>query len=620
MNILKSFLIKSYLLSALCVVLGVSTVLPMDPPREETEDIFVKTSDGAIVRVERWQISQMKTLLVLLEHQQGENSYDNPINASMIHSDELAMLKFALRASAEQVFEQYFLDLAKNDGLLDQIEDKGPKFTYTLGEGRLRALVNAAERVEAQGIVGLCGSYYLPKEMQNILVSYIINPVMVFLKDRVIKSAEENALNIGSDASGNKAQCCAFSHDSKNIYVGFDAGKIEVWELASGKLLKSFGTNELRDVKQIALSSDDTICAAELAINDVSGEIAIWDTFSGELLHKYPNNRGGHLIKSMVFNPLDKNQIIFGYSNEFQVHLPPYAFYLNIANGVTTPLRGYDKGINTLCFSPDGTKILGKSWRFLDNIAIWDATNGNLLHSIRPRWAQYCTAATFYGSSDKIMMAGSSHGHGEQGQLIIEIGSIKNNNYVMEKSFTCDRFFSSKKHDFSYWGFLAEPSFDTTKVALCTSYDLNQPEYSTYGTKKYPGSLMYICKNDFKSPLFSTYLFETGVGAIAWSPNDGWVAVTTQKGKILLLPILTEKNEAILNQLPSLSIAQARLLYQLYCGRLSGLRLGIKETEKDNAVFMEIPLEMRGLLLKHLLYDRPTGKEEGCIGNECVIL
>ncbi len=123
----------------------------MDTPSVETEDIFVKTSDGAIVRVERWQISQMKTLLVLLEHQQGENSYDNPLNAPMIHSGALEMLKFALRASAEQVFEQYFMDLARSDGLLEDIKDKGPKIKYTLGEGRTRMLVNAAEKVLATG-------------------------------------------------------------------------------------------------------------------------------------------------------------------------------------------------------------------------------------------------------------------------------------------------------------------------------------------------------------------------------------------------------------------------------------------------------------------------------------
>ena len=620
MNIIRCVLNKKYLLSALCIVLGASTLLPMDPPQQEREYVFVRTKDGAIIPVERWQISQMKTLLVLLEHQKGENDRQNPLNASMITSDELDMLKFALRASAEQVFEQYFMDLAKTDGLLEEIEDKGQKIKYTLGEGRVRALVNAAEKVEAQGIVALCGSYYLPLDMQKLLASHMIGPVIEYLKDRTTRSANENAFNIGSDMRGNKARCCAFSHDSKKIYVGFDTGKIEVWEISSKRLLNTFGMEGLRVVKRIALTSDDTMCAAELGImNNTSGEIAIWDTSSGELLHKYPNNRGGRLIESMTFNPLNKNEIIFGYTNLHQAHLPPDAFCLNITNGSITPLRGYNEDVDTLRFSPDGTKVMVKPYMFLGNIAIWDAVGKNLIMNIRPRSATHCSSATFYGN-EKIMVAGSSDFAG--GQLIVEIGSINNNNYKVEKVFKCDRFFSPKKHEFGRYGFLAEPSFDGSRVALCCSYYMNAPEYDRFGNATPPGSLIHICKNDFSSTLFSTYLPDAGVPAVRWSPNDRWVAVTTTiaDGKILLLQILSEKNEEILNRLSELSTAQARLLYQLYCRRLSGLRVGIKEADKDNAVFMEIPFEIRELLLKYLFYDRPSKKDEECIGNECVIL
>ena len=612
MNIIRCFLNKKYLLSALSIILSASTILPMDP-QQEREYVFVRTKDGAITPVERWCISQMKTLLVLLEHQKGENDRQNPLNASMITSDELDMLKFALRASAEQVFEQYFMDLAKTDGLLEEIKDKGQKIRYTLGEGRVRMLVNAAEKVEAQGIVALCGSYYLPPDMQKLLASHMIIPVTEFLKKKIFRRSKEIfSLRSHIDEDHFGFLCCLFSHDATKIYIGLSDGVVEVWDVSTKKLLMEYKSPNFNILNSISLSGDGQLCAAgghNATLGDA--EIVIWNTTSGELIKKLNLNLQGSIVNSLAFNPMNNNHIVFTCKDRQS----PYV--LDIETGAIRSLIGYNEPMKRVSFSSDGTTILGFPDRYRHgSIALWDSVSRNLVIQVPHHADLDLTTASFYQDARKIIITGIDFSSGTNRRLV-KIGRINNNSYTEDK-FYVDKFFPGVHKQYFGWiqDFFVKANAGFTKIAICSKYALNnQPD---------DGSSLVICDNKFDTVLFNEYFYNSDIKAFEWSPHDKWVAIIKKahggNKRELMLMSLSDKDEEVLEKLPHVSIAQARLLYQLYCGRLSGLRLGTKETYKDNRVFMEIPLEIRELVLKHLLYDRSTGREEECMGNECVIL
>ena len=91
----------------LLLVLATVSLGAMDEPTKTDKNaiVYVKTSDDKTIGVERWKIDEMKVLLVLLEHQKNMNSLNNPINATMITSEELQSISDALGYISLGTFE-----------------------------------------------------------------------------------------------------------------------------------------------------------------------------------------------------------------------------------------------------------------------------------------------------------------------------------------------------------------------------------------------------------------------------------------------------------------------------------------------------------------------------------
>lgn len=608
MNILNFFSTKNILVSGLFLICAVNMVVPMNQLDRNKKEVFVKTSNGVVVSIERWQISRMKTLLVLLEHQKGVHSYNNPLLAPMVDSGELRMLQFAFNTLAEQTFEHYFMDLAKSDGLLDDIKDKGPRIKYTLGEGALRRLVNAAEKMEAQEIVELCTSYLLPKDLHAKMLPHIIDSMSEFFKKEIVKSADKDIFSIESDTA--QLKCCLFSPDGTKVYVGLLTGDVQVWDLSTRKLLTTFNNPDFKDLRAIALSADGQLCAAG-GINSRLAEtqVVVWNTVSGELVKEWRFNFAGVLVGSLAFNPVNNNQMVFSCYN-IQGDTEPIV--LDIEKDTVSHLTGYDHAMIKVSFSPDGGSILGmpKYQRHAD-VAVWDATTGNLITNIERLQHFDTTGAFFYGSQGETIISGIDFLSGNN-KRAIRIGKIENNDYKVTGFFHVDTFFPHvdnqiylREHDF-----FAQPNTAATKIALGSKHSLNdQPD---------DGFLLVICNKKFDTVLFDKYFTDTDIKNFQWSPDGRWIGFITEKGntqKVECMLLLSEENEKIVNKLHHLSIPEIRFLYQLYCARLSGMTVGIKDAEKNKALFMHIPVEIQKLISKYLFNER-----QKCVGNECVIL
>ena len=385
MKTMKNSLIRLSLVLGMCCLLSISNLTSMDlPPQAEKSYVFVKTNAGEVIPVEQWQITQMKTLLVLLEHQKGANSYANPLDASMLTSAELRLLIDAFRAAKEQVFEEFFMDLAQQDGLLDRIENKPLKIKYTLGEGVLRSLVNATEKADARSLTALCGSYYLPEDMQKLLVAKIVPSMADFFREQILKTIDEEAVVLKFDRN-TRLTNYAFSPDNKKIYVACyfrdnRNDQVEVWDLSQKELIKTFIKPTSSQIAQMALSADGTMCAEGGQIDTIHKPgILIWDTRSGKLISKYTdNNRVNDIqVLSLAFNPANSNQLVFSYGldGDQPIHL------LDIEQGTTTPLIGVDKVMTTLSFSADGSTILGYN-EHRRIACLWDVATRKMIAEI----------------------------------------------------------------------------------------------------------------------------------------------------------------------------------------------------------------------------------------------
>jgi WD40 repeat protein len=124
--------------------------------------VWVKCADGQLLGLPQWKIDQIKVLQVLFVDQKGKNREGDPVDASMCSSDDLKMISNAL-------------DVASQAGFLD--------FFDRLSSGQRQLLINAAGKLEANGIFALCAASSFPQEIQNQLVQGLRDYIVAQIAD-----------------------------------------------------------------------------------------------------------------------------------------------------------------------------------------------------------------------------------------------------------------------------------------------------------------------------------------------------------------------------------------------------------------------------------------------------
>src|SRR3990172_13446357 len=164
----------------LLLMLATVSLRAMDEPTKTDKNaiVYVKTSDDKTIRVERWKIDEMKVLLVLLEHEKDLNSLDNPIQATMITSEELELMRNALGYISLGLFQSFYNTLFNED-----VPQLAPGQTIlSLDQGKMHTLVNTAGRIQAHGVSAFCFSYIVASDVQGrFLVPYFIDPILRML-------------------------------------------------------------------------------------------------------------------------------------------------------------------------------------------------------------------------------------------------------------------------------------------------------------------------------------------------------------------------------------------------------------------------------------------------------
>jgi WD40 repeat protein len=332
---------------------------------DQAISVYVKTADGVVMQVERWKIDEMKALLILLEHQRGKNNDKNPLQATMINSEELRLLSDAFNNIA-QGNDKNFLN-----GLVESDEQAGNEKSF-LGEGKLRTLINAAGQVDAQGLSAFCLSYIMPSDLQKRLLMPDFLESITTMLDIVSLNKPPIALKKASSINNNFFK---FSSVDSNKIVTRGSKKHHA-----------------------------------VILHDISNQP---DITSLELVNKRLDN-----ISSIAFS-LDGNKIVLGsYGRRNNLIL------WNISNPAAITeqvLIGHPKPVQSVALSPDGNTIVSGSEGDQDNLILWDISNPAAITShVLKGHPNNVTSIEFSSDGSKIV----SGGRGNQDNLILwDIGN-----------------------------------------------------------------------------------------------------------------------------------------------------------------------------------------------------
>jgi len=155
----------------------------------------------------------------------------------------------------------------------------------------------------------------------------------------------------------------AFSPNGVQIMSGYDDGTINLWDLSTGRKLRTFQKGHTGAVTSIVFSSDGM--RALSGSNDKT--VRLWNIEDGREIGVFKHDDA---VTAISFSP-DETQILSA-SNDKTVRL------WNVEDGQEIRIFQHDDAVTSIAFSPDGRQILSGSDLM---IRLWDTESG---HEIRP--------------------------------------------------------------------------------------------------------------------------------------------------------------------------------------------------------------------------------------------
>jgi WD40 repeat protein len=181
----------------------------------------------------------------------------------------------------------------------------------------------------------------------------------------------------------------AFSSDGKTVALGGSEHRIQIWDVASGEMLRTIEGHTDR-VRSVVFSSDDQTIASASA----DKTIRAWRPGTGEVLHILEADRGD--VRCVAFSP-DGQVIASGYDDGV------IRLWKTDSGALLRTLKGHMSLVSSVAFSPDGRTFASGSWHH--TVRIWNTATGKSLRGLEGHEGNVQSVA--YSPDGQVIASGS---------------------------------------------------------------------------------------------------------------------------------------------------------------------------------------------------------------------
>ena len=166
-------------------------------------------------------------------------------------------------------------------------------------------------------------------------------------------------------------QNIAFSPDSTKLVSSGIGAPISLWNVESGRLLRTFPVESSRSNYGVAYSPDGKIIASHGEI----GTVQIWNSDTGENIRTLTGQETWRSLNSITFSP-DGKTLATGWLNG------TICLWDVNTGTIKHTLTDHEGWVLSLQFFPDGKTLVSGSGAQDHTIRLWDVNTGNLIRTL----------------------------------------------------------------------------------------------------------------------------------------------------------------------------------------------------------------------------------------------
>ncbi len=164
-------------------------------------------------------------------------------------------------------------------------------------------------------------------------------------------------------------QSIAFSPDGTKLVSSARGTPLSLWDVESGRLLRTFSAETNSSNKGVAYSPDGTIIAG----NGSSGTVQLWNPDTGENIRTLKGEESWTALNCIQFSP-DGKTLATGW------HDSTISLWDVNTGTIRHTLTDHEEMVSTLTFTPDGKTLVSGSRD--ETIRLWDVNTGNLTNTL----------------------------------------------------------------------------------------------------------------------------------------------------------------------------------------------------------------------------------------------
>ena len=194
-----------------------------------------------------------------------------------------------------------------------------------------------------------------------------------------VSASDQKALKVWELASGRELRSLAGHGGSVNAVAvtpdgqvavsASNDGTLKMWDLASGRELRTCTSHSdgfTHEVSAVAVTAD----GQRLVSGSADGKLKVWDRASG---HELRSDTGhSHRISAVAVTPEGQRAVSASFDRTLKVW--------DLASGGTLPLTGHSDRVNAVAVTPDGELTVSASAD--QTLKVWDLASGRELRTI----------------------------------------------------------------------------------------------------------------------------------------------------------------------------------------------------------------------------------------------